>query len=64
MLHNLKQTMWEFLVKAGVRMFEFTVPDSITEKGVNCWFDSGDNKERIIFLFPPGRYDCFSRRSK
>lgn len=54
MLHNLKQTMWEFLVKAGVRMFEFTVPDSITEKGVNCWFDSGDSKERDnLFFFLP-----------
>jgi 2,4-dienoyl-CoA reductase-like NADH-dependent reductase (Old Yellow Enzyme family)/thioredoxin reductase len=54
MLHNLKQTMWEFLVKAGVRMFDFTVPDSITEKGVNCWFDSGDAKERDnLFFFIP-----------
>jgi 2-enoate reductase len=54
MLHNLKQTMWEFLVKAGVRMFDFTVPDSFTEKGVNCWFDSGDVKERDnLFFFLP-----------
>ncbi|HEX2965740.1 MAG TPA: FAD-dependent oxidoreductase, partial [Syntrophorhabdaceae bacterium] len=54
MLHNLKQTMWEFLVKAGVRMFEFTVPDSITDKGVNCWYDSGDAKERDnLFFFLP-----------
>jgi 2,4-dienoyl-CoA reductase-like NADH-dependent reductase (Old Yellow Enzyme family)/thioredoxin reductase len=54
MLHNLKQTMWEFLVKAGVRMFDFTVPDTITEKGVNCWFDSGDAKERDnLFFFLP-----------
>jgi 2,4-dienoyl-CoA reductase-like NADH-dependent reductase (Old Yellow Enzyme family)/thioredoxin reductase len=54
MLHNLKQTMLEFLVKEGVRMFNFTVPDSITEKGVNCWFDSGDAKERDnLFFFLP-----------
>ena len=54
MLHNLKQTMWEFLVKARVHMFDFTVPDSITEKGVNCWFDSGDAKERDnLFFFLP-----------
>jgi len=54
MLHNLKQTMLEFLVKARVHMFDFTVPDSITEKGVNCWFDSGDAKERDnLFFFLP-----------
>jgi 2,4-dienoyl-CoA reductase (NADPH2) len=54
MLHNLKQTMMEFLVKARVHMFDFTVPDSITEKGVNCWFDSGDAKERDnLFFFLP-----------
>lgn len=54
MLHNLKQTMLEFLVKARVHMYDFTVPDSITEKGVNCWFDSGDAKERDnLFFFLP-----------
>jgi 2,4-dienoyl-CoA reductase-like NADH-dependent reductase (Old Yellow Enzyme family)/thioredoxin reductase len=54
MLHNLKQTMLEFLVKARVHMYEFTVPDSITEKGVNCWFNSGDSKERDdLFFFLP-----------
>ena len=30
------------------------MPDSITEKGVNCWFDSGDAKERDnLFFFLP-----------
>jgi 2,4-dienoyl-CoA reductase-like NADH-dependent reductase (Old Yellow Enzyme family)/thioredoxin reductase len=54
MLHNLKQTMLEFLVKARVHMYEFTVPDSITEKGLNCWFNSGDSKERDdLFFFLP-----------
>ena len=54
MLHNLKQTMLEFLVKARVHMYDFTVPDSITEKGINCWFDSGDAKERDnLFFFLP-----------
>ncbi len=54
MLHNLKQTMLEFLIKARVHMYEFTVPDSITEKGVNCWFNSGDSKERDdLFFFLP-----------
>jgi 2,4-dienoyl-CoA reductase-like NADH-dependent reductase (Old Yellow Enzyme family)/thioredoxin reductase len=54
MLHNLKQTMVEFLIKARVHMFDFTVPDSITEKGINCWFDSGDAKERDnLFFFLP-----------
>jgi 2,4-dienoyl-CoA reductase-like NADH-dependent reductase (Old Yellow Enzyme family)/thioredoxin reductase len=54
MLHNLKQTMLEFLVKARVHMYDFTVPDSITEKGINCWFDSGDGKERDnLFFFLP-----------
>jgi 2,4-dienoyl-CoA reductase-like NADH-dependent reductase (Old Yellow Enzyme family)/thioredoxin reductase len=54
MLHNLKQTMWEFLVRAQVHMYEFTVPDSITENGINCWFDSGDAKERDnLFFFLP-----------
>ena len=54
MLHNLKQTMLEFLVKARVHMHEFTVPDSVTEKGVNCWFNSGDSKERDdLFFFLP-----------
>jgi 2,4-dienoyl-CoA reductase-like NADH-dependent reductase (Old Yellow Enzyme family)/thioredoxin reductase len=54
MLHNLKQTMLEFLVKARVQMFNFTVPDSITDKGVNCWLDSGDARERDnLFFFLP-----------
>jgi len=54
MLHNLKQTMLEFLIKARVHMYDFTVPDSITEKGVNCWFDSGDARERDnLFFFLP-----------
>lgn len=54
MLHNLKQTILEFLVKARVHMYDFTVPDSITDTGVNCWFDSGDSKEREnIFFFLP-----------
>ena len=54
MLHNLKQTMLEFLVKARVHMYDFTVPDSITEKGINCWFDSGDASQRDnLFFFLP-----------
>jgi 2,4-dienoyl-CoA reductase-like NADH-dependent reductase (Old Yellow Enzyme family)/thioredoxin reductase len=54
MLHNLKQTIMEFLVKARIHMYDFTVPDSITEKGINCWFDSGDAKERDnLFFFLP-----------
>ena len=62
MLHNLKQTMLEFLVKARVHMYDFTVPDSITEKGVNCWFDSGDAKERDnLFFFLPADTDCPGR---
>ena len=54
MLHNLKQTMLEFLIRARVHMYEFTVPDSITEKGVNCWFNSGNDKERddLFFYLP------------
>jgi len=53
-MHNLKQTLMEFLVKARVHMYDYTVPDSITEKGVNCWYDSGDAKERDnLFFFLP-----------
>jgi 2-enoate reductase len=54
-MHNLKQTILEQLVKTRVHMFDFTVPDSITEKGINCWFDSGkDARERDnLFFFLP-----------
>ena len=54
LLHNLKQTLLENLVKYRVHLYTHSVPDSITEKGVNCWYDSGDATERDnLFFFLP-----------
>ncbi len=53
-MHNLKQTLLEQIVEARIHVYDFTVPDSITDKGVNCWFDSGDANERDnLFFFLP-----------
>jgi 2,4-dienoyl-CoA reductase-like NADH-dependent reductase (Old Yellow Enzyme family)/thioredoxin reductase len=52
--HNLKQTLMEFLSKNKVLLYPYTVPDSITKKGVNVWYDGGDTAEREnVFFFLP-----------
>jgi 2,4-dienoyl-CoA reductase-like NADH-dependent reductase (Old Yellow Enzyme family)/thioredoxin reductase len=48
--HNTKLILYEFLIKKGVRLFPNTIPDSITEKGVNVLIDSGEAPEKD-FLF-------------
>jgi 2-enoate reductase len=50
--HNFKQTFIEYLVKYGVRMYPYTVADSITNEGVNCWMDAGEPpaKENLFFF--------------
>jgi len=49
---NNKLILFEYLVKHGVRMYPHSVPDSITERGVNCWWDSGEPQSRDnIFFF-------------
>ena len=39
-------------IKYGVHLYPFSRPDSITENGVNFWWNSGDEKNRNdIFAF-------------
>ncbi len=53
-VHNLRATLFEYLVKYGVYIYEHTIADSITEKGVNCWRTGSDNSERDnLFFFLP-----------
>lgn len=40
--HNQKGATFEYLVKYGVHIYSNTIPDSITENGVNVWWDSGE----------------------
>ncbi len=50
--HNTKLILFEYLIKKGVRLFPYTLPDSITEKGVNIQIDSGEPPEKdYIFSF-------------
>jgi 2,4-dienoyl-CoA reductase-like NADH-dependent reductase (Old Yellow Enzyme family)/thioredoxin reductase len=52
MNRNIKNTLIEFLVKFGVRFYANSVPDSITEKGINIWWSTGDSSGRDnTFLF-------------
>jgi NADPH-dependent 2,4-dienoyl-CoA reductase/sulfur reductase-like enzyme len=52
--HNLKMTLLEYFIKYGVRMYPNSTPESITEKGVNCWWDAGDaNTKDSVFFFLP-----------
>jgi 2,4-dienoyl-CoA reductase-like NADH-dependent reductase (Old Yellow Enzyme family)/thioredoxin reductase len=53
-VHNLRATLFEFLVQYGAYLFDHTIPDSITEKGVNCWRTSSDANDRDnLFFFLP-----------
>jgi 2,4-dienoyl-CoA reductase-like NADH-dependent reductase (Old Yellow Enzyme family)/thioredoxin reductase len=50
--HNTKLILYEYLIKKGVILFPYTIPDSITEKGVNIQIDSGEPPEKdFIFSF-------------
>jgi 2,4-dienoyl-CoA reductase-like NADH-dependent reductase (Old Yellow Enzyme family)/thioredoxin reductase len=40
--HNQKGAIFEYLVQYGVHVYPNTIPDSITESGVNVWWDSGE----------------------
>jgi pyruvate/2-oxoglutarate dehydrogenase complex dihydrolipoamide dehydrogenase (E3) component len=49
---NTKLILYEYLIKKGVRLYPNTLPDSITEKGVNIQIDSGEPPEKdYIFSF-------------
>jgi 2,4-dienoyl-CoA reductase-like NADH-dependent reductase (Old Yellow Enzyme family)/thioredoxin reductase len=49
---NLKPALFDSLIKYGVQLYPFSIPDSITEKGVNIWWNSGDEKSRDnVFAF-------------
>jgi 2,4-dienoyl-CoA reductase (NADPH2) len=51
---DTKAAIMELLLKNDVRIHSNCVPDSITEKGVNCWWDSGDGTTREnVFIFLP-----------
>lgn len=50
--HNTKLILYEFLIKKGIRLYPYTVPDSVTEKGLNVLIDSGEPSEKdYIFSF-------------
>jgi len=53
LMHNSKLVFQELLLKNNVRLFPHCTPESITEKGINCWWDSGEPPEKdndFIFL--------------
>jgi len=40
------------LIKYGVHLYPYSTPDSISEKGVNIWWNSGDAQARDnVFAF-------------
>jgi 2,4-dienoyl-CoA reductase-like NADH-dependent reductase (Old Yellow Enzyme family)/thioredoxin reductase len=50
--HNTKLILYEYLIKQGVRLYPYTIPDSVTEKGLNVLIDSGEPPEKdYIFSF-------------
>jgi 2,4-dienoyl-CoA reductase-like NADH-dependent reductase (Old Yellow Enzyme family)/thioredoxin reductase len=52
LMHNTKLVFQEYLLKNNVRLFPHCTPESITENGVNCWWDSGEPPEKDnIFFF-------------
>ena len=50
--HNAKLVFQEQLLNLDVRLHPNCVPESITENGVNCWWDAGEppEKENIFFF--------------
>jgi 2,4-dienoyl-CoA reductase-like NADH-dependent reductase (Old Yellow Enzyme family)/thioredoxin reductase len=52
LMHNTKLVFQEYLLNNNVRLFPHCTPESITENGVNCWWDSGEPPEKDnIFFF-------------
>ena len=52
LMHNTKLVFFEQLLENNVRLFPHCTPESITENGVNCWWDSGEPSENDnIFFF-------------
>ena len=50
--HNLKLSLLDKLVKYRVNLYPDSVVDSITENGVNLWWDSGEPPAKdYIFYF-------------
>ena len=51
-MHNAKLVMQEQLLKANIRLLPNCTPESITEHGINCWWDAGEapDKENIFFF--------------
>jgi 2,4-dienoyl-CoA reductase (NADPH2) len=52
LMHNTKLVFFERLLENKVRLFPHCTPESITENGVNSWWDSGEppEKENIFFF--------------
>ena len=52
--HNAKQAVFEYLIQKGVYLYPECVPDSITETGVNIWWNSGEaaNREPVFGFLP------------
>jgi 2,4-dienoyl-CoA reductase-like NADH-dependent reductase (Old Yellow Enzyme family)/thioredoxin reductase len=50
--HNAKQAVFEYLIAHEVRLYPDTLPDSITDKGLNIWWNGGDPAAREnVFSF-------------
>jgi 2-enoate reductase len=52
--NNVKLALHELMLTNGVYMHPNSVVDSITDEGVNCWWDSGDgtSRENLFFFLP------------
>ena len=49
---NLKPALFDSLIEYGVHLYPFSRPDSITDNGVNFFWNSGDEKNRNnVFAF-------------
>ncbi len=49
---NMKNTLIEFLIRNGVRLYPKATPDSITENGVNVWWTTSEEPLRDnVFIF-------------
>jgi 2,4-dienoyl-CoA reductase (NADPH2) len=51
LFHNTKMVLQEQLIAANIRLFPNCVPDSITEHGINCYWDASEAPEKDNIFF-------------
>ncbi len=51
---NKKAALLEYLIKYRVRLYPYSIVESITEKGINIWWNSGEPpaKDNVFALLP------------